>query len=144
MRLLLVGYLCVAGVAACAEASGRLLELHAGTHRIEAEVADTPDARARGLMHRHALPPNRGMLFVYPRSGRHCMWMRNTALSLSVAFLNEDGDVINVADMAPRSDARHCASAPARYALEMNAGWFKQHEVGAGTRIEIPAAISAW
>lgn len=144
MRLLLGGLLCVAAVAACAEASDGLMELHAGSYRIEAEIANTPDARARGLMHRHALPRDRGMLFIYPQSGCYCMWMRNTPLPLSVAFLDEDGDVINVADMAPWSDARHCASAPARYALEMNAGWFQQHDVGAGTRIEIPVSISAW
>ena len=144
MRLRLGGLLGAAVVAACAEASDGLMDLRAGSYRIEAEIANTPDARARGLMHRHALPRDRGMLFVYPQSRRHCMWMRNTPLALSVAFLDEDGDVLNVADMAPRSDARHCASAPARYALEMNAGWFQQHDIGAGTRIEIPVAISAW
>ena len=143
-RPLLGGVVFAAGVAACADAPGSLLELHAGTHRIEAEVAETPNARARGLMHRNALPADQGMLFVYPQNGRHCMWMRNTTLPLSVAFLDERGRVINIADMAPLDDARHCASDPARYALEMNRGWFRQHGISAGMRIDIPTAISAW
>ena len=92
-------------------------------------------------MHRRALPADQGMLFVYPQHGHHCMWMRNTALPLSVAFLDESGAVINIADMAPRSDTLHCASAPARYALEMNRGWFRQRGIEAGTRIDIPAAL---
>jgi uncharacterized membrane protein (UPF0127 family) len=65
------------------------------------------------------------------------MWMRNTLLPLSVAFLDEYGDVINIAEMAPRSDTQYCPSAPARYALEMNAGWFQQHGIGAGMRVRI-------
>jgi hypothetical protein len=83
------------------------------------------------------------MLFVFDAPERICMWMRNTMLPLSVAFLDEDGEVLNIADMAPRSDVRHCASAPARYALEMNAGWFQQHGIAAGMRITVPTAISA-
>ena len=144
MRLVLGGIPCVALVAACADAPGGLLELRAGAHRIEAEVAATPNARARGLMHRDVLAADRGMLFVYPQDRRHCMWMRNTTLPLSVAFLDEGGAVINIVEMAPQSEARHCAAAPARYALEMNAGWFRQRDIGAGMRIEIPTAISAW
>jgi len=144
MRLHLGGVLCFAVAAACTADTGDRLELLAGAHRIDAEVADTPAARATGLMHRDALAADQGMLFVYPQAGRHCMWMRNTMLPLSVAFLDEDGAVINVADMAPQSDALHCAATPARYALEMNRGWFRQHGIDSGMRIEIPAATSAW
>jgi hypothetical protein len=112
-----------------------LLELAAGIHRIEAEVADTHASRAEGLMHRRSMAPNRGMLFVFPQDARHCMWMRNTYIPLSVAFLDEQGAVINIAEMEPESERNHCAGRPARYALEMNRGWFQQRGVRPGTRI---------
>jgi uncharacterized membrane protein (UPF0127 family) len=109
-----------------------LLELFAGMHRIEAEVAATFDSRMAGLMKRTVMAPQRGMLFVFPEAAKHCMWMRNTLLPLSVAFLDEQGKIINVEDMQPQSDDNHCAAKPARYALEMNLGWFKSRGLGAG------------
>jgi hypothetical protein len=112
-----------------------LLELFAGMHRVEAEVAATLDSRASGLMQRTIMAPQRGMLFVFPEVAKHCMWMRNTLLPLSVAFLDEKGRIINVEDMQPKSDDNHCAAKPARYALEMNLGWFKSRGLGAGFAI---------
>jgi hypothetical protein len=85
------------------------------------------------------MPPQRGMLFVFPEVAKHCMWMRNTLLPLSVAFLDEKGRIINVEDMQPKTEVNHCATQPARYALEMNLGWFKSRGLGAGfaiTRID--------
>ena len=112
-----------------------LLELLAGIHRIEAEVAATPGSRQTGMMQRTIMAPQRGMLFVFPEVAAHCMWMRNTLLPLSVAFLDEKGRIINIEDMQPRSDDSHCAAKPARYALEMNLGWFKSRGLGAGFAI---------
>ena len=112
-----------------------LLELFAGMHRIEAEVAATSESRQIGMMQRTIMAPQRGMLFVFPEVAAHCMWMRNTLLPLSVAFLDEKGRIINVEDMQPKTDQNHCASKPARYALEMNLGWFKSRGVGAGFAI---------
>lgn len=112
-----------------------LLELFAGMHRIEAEVAATFDSRQTGMMQRRSMAPQRGMLFVFPEVARHCMWMRNTLLPLSVAFLDEKGRIINVEEMQPQSDDNHCATKPARYALEMNPGWFKSRGLGAGFNI---------
>lgn len=112
-----------------------LLELFAGMHRVEAELAATPDSRQTGMMQRTFMAPQRGMLFVFPDTAKHCMWMRNTLLPLSVAFLDEAGRIINVADMQPGSDDNHCAVKPARYALEMNLGWFKSRGLGAGFAI---------
>lgn len=112
-----------------------LLELFAGMHRVEAELAATPDSRQTGMMQRTFMAPRRGMLFVFPDTAKHCMWMRNTLLPLSVAFLDEAGRIINVADMQPGSDDNHCAVKPARYALEMNLGWFKSRGLGAGFAI---------
>ncbi|KAF0164431.1 MAG: hypothetical protein FD157_2038 [Rhodocyclaceae bacterium] len=112
-----------------------LLELFAGMHRVEAEVAATSESRQTGMMQRTIMAPQRGMLFVFPEVAAHCMWMRNTLLPLSVAFLDEKGRIINIEDMQPKTDQNHCASKPARYALEMNLGWFRSRGLGAGFAI---------
>lgn len=103
-----------------------LIELTAGFHRIEAEVAATPQNRAQGLMHRKSMDTQRGMLFVFTHDDAHCMWMKNTLIPLSVAFLDSSGRILNIAEMKPHSEDNHCATRPARYALEMNSGWFGQ------------------
>ncbi len=109
-----------------------VLELFAGMHRIEAEVAATPESRQTGMMQRTLMAPQRGMLFVFPEAAAHCMWMRNTLVPLSVAFLDEKGRIINIEDMQPRTEDNHCSVKPARYALEMNLGWFRSRGVGSG------------
>ncbi|WP_265947870.1 DUF192 domain-containing protein [Dechloromonas sp. A34] len=113
-----------------------LMELSAGMHRIEAEVAADQQNRMLGLMNRKAMAPQRGMLFVFPQQNTHCMWMRNTLIPLSVAFLDEDGIIINIENMQPQTEDNHCARVPARYALEMNLGWFAQRGIKPGTRLK--------
>lgn len=112
-----------------------LVQLTAGMYRITAEMAYTPQARQTGLMHRESLAENRGMVFVFDFDAAHCMWMRNTLIPLSVAFLDGEGTILNIEDMAPQTDTTHCAARPARYALEMNRGWFAQRGIGVGDRI---------
>lgn len=109
-----------------------MLELSAGMYRIEAEVAANLKDRMAGLMQRKIMAAQKGMLFVFPIAARHCMWMRNTYLPLSVAFLDERGRIINIEDMQPQTDDSHCAAMPARYALEMNLGWFRERGVSPG------------
>ena len=104
-------------------------------YRIEAEVMATPERRATGLMRRAEMPQQHGMLFVFPQEQRHCMWMKNTLLPLSVAFLDRTGKIINVEDMQPQSENNHCAAGDARYALEMNIGWFKTRGLTRGAHI---------
>jgi hypothetical protein len=111
------------------------VELGAGMHLIHAEVADRDDTRATGLMRRTSLPQNGGMLFVFETTGVHCMWMKNTLLPLSVAFIDERGAIVNIADMQPLSETSHCAARPARYALEMAQGWFAERGIRAGQRL---------
>ncbi|MDR2112434.1 MAG: DUF192 domain-containing protein [Candidatus Accumulibacter sp.] len=111
------------------------IELNAGFHRIEAEVAADQASRQQGLMHRKSMEPHRGMLFVFPQAERYCMWMRNTFLPLSVAFLDDRGKILNIEDMEPRTEDNHCASAPARFALEMNRGYFAGKGIKPGQRI---------
>ena len=89
----------------------------------------------QGLMHRREMPANQGMLFVFTHAERHCMWMRNTYLPLSVAFLDENGRILNIENMQPHSEINHCAAGPARFALEMNSGWFSSKGIKAGQRI---------
>jgi uncharacterized membrane protein (UPF0127 family) len=113
------------------------IELKVGTHKIVAEVAATEDSRALGLMHRKKpLADNHGMLFVFTASGFHSMWMKNTHIALSVAFLDESGTILNIADMTPLTTQAHTAAGFARYALEMNQGWFAARGVRAGARVE--------
>lgn len=111
------------------------IELSAGFHRIEAELAADQATRMQGLMNRRSLPANHGMLFVFVQAAQHCMWMRNTYLPLSVAFLDEEGHIINIEKMQPESEVNHCASRAARYALEMNRDWFDSKGIQPGMRI---------
>ena len=118
----------------------REIRLAAGVHLIRAEVADTFGSRMQGLMHRDALPPNGAMLFIYEQTAIHCMWMKNTRIPLSVAFLDERGTIINIANMQPHSEESHCAARPASYALEMSQGWFEERGLGSGARLRgLPA-----
>jgi len=111
------------------------VDLTAGFYRIQAEVAARDPDRMQGLMHRRSMPANHGMLFVFAQAARHCMWMRNTLLPLSVAFLDEEGRILNIEDMQPQTEDNHCAAKTARYALEMNLGWFAGKGIKPGTRI---------
>lgn len=109
--------------------------LSAGMHVIQAEVASTEATRSRGLMQRKALAPNSGMLFVFEQPNVQCFWMRNTLIPLSIAFILDDGTITNIADMAPMTENSHCSSAPVRYTLEMDQGWFTQRGITAGKKI---------
>lgn len=111
------------------------MELIVGFHRIEAEVAADAQSRAQGLMHRKSMGANQGMLFVFPFAERHCMWMRNTLIPLAVAFLDDEGKIINIEEMQAQTENNHCAAAPARFALEMNQGWFSAKGIRNGVRI---------
>jgi uncharacterized membrane protein (UPF0127 family) len=111
------------------------VQLSAGIHVVRAEVASTYDTRGTGLMFRKSLGANDGMLFVFPEAQAHCMWMRNTYVPLSVAFIDADGTIVSISDMQPRTETSHCAAAPAKYALEMNRGWFAAKGLKAGSRI---------
>lgn len=114
------------------------IPLGAGIHKIVAQVARTPEQRAIGLMHRTSMPGNEGMLFIFEEAGKQCFWMKNTLLPLSIAFLADDGTVVNIADMTPQSLESHCSAQPVRHALEMNKGWFAKRGIKAGSRLTGP------
>jgi len=122
--------------AASAFAQLPTMELSAGIHLIRAEIANTFESRAQGLMFRKYLGPNEGMLFVFPQAEPHCMWMKNTLIPLSVAFLDAQGKILNVAEMKPQTETSHCAAAPAKFALEMSSGWFAAKGLKAGATLQ--------
>ena len=112
-----------------------VVQLNAGMHLIRAEVVADYATRAQGLMHRKSLAQNAGMLFIFDNEAVHCMWMKNTLIPLSVAFIDDRGTIVNIADMEPHSEVSHCAAQPVRYALEMNRGWFAARGIKPGTRL---------
>ena len=128
-------FLVSACFALAAAAQLRVAELGAGMHLIRAEVADDMASRMQGLMHRKAMAQNAGMVFVFDENAAHCMWMKNTLIPLSVAFIDESGAILNIADMQPHSEQSHCAAKPARYALEMNKGWFAERRIKPGAKL---------
>lgn len=103
--------------------------------QVTAEVARLPGERAQGLMGRPTLPVNHGMLFVFEEPERQCFWMRNTPLALTIAFIDDQGAIVNFADMEPFSDEAHCSAKPVRFALEMERGWFKRRGVLEGDKV---------
>jgi hypothetical protein len=135
VRQLIFALAFAAAAAAAQQPALRTVELGAGMHLIRAEVADRDATRSVGLMRRTSLPPNGGMLFVFDQDAIHCMWMKNTLIPLSVAFLDAQGAIVNIADMQPHSEQSHCAARPARYALEMTQGWFAQRGIRAGAQL---------
>jgi uncharacterized membrane protein (UPF0127 family) len=112
------------------------IELKAGIYRIQAELADTPKAREIGLMNRTSLPTNSGMLFVFEQKAGNCFWMKNTKLPLSIAFIADDGKIINIDEMQADTTNNHCPTAAVRYALEMNKQWFSDRVIVPGTLIQ--------
>lgn len=125
-----------------AQARDNRIKLHLNGHAIRAEVARTPAERAKGLMNRRSMGKNDGMLFVFEQPQVVSMWMKNTLIPLSVAFIDEQGRIINIAEMLPETLDSHSSLALAKYALEMNAGWFDKHNILAGKSVDgIEAAL---
>jgi uncharacterized protein len=135
-----IGTLALLGFAALARAqdgpqSLPQIRLNAGIHNINAELAATPEQREIGLMFRTALGANDGMLFVFERASEQCFWMKNTLIPLSVAFVAEDGSVVNIEAMKPQTLDSHCSTQPVRFVLEMNDGWFAKRGIKPGSKL---------
>ncbi len=109
--------------------------LEAGMHRLDVQVALTPAQRQIGLMWRKEMPTHEGMLFVFERPEVQCFWMRNTLLPLTAAFIADNGEIVNLADMAPQNDKSHCSKKPVRFVLEMNQGWFGKRAIKPGFKL---------
>ena len=132
-----IAVLCLAALASAQEGPQKLAQvrLNAGIHNINAELASTPQQREIGLMFRTAMPANDGMLFTFEQPAQQCFWMRNTLIPLSVAFIGDDGSVVNIDDMKPQTLDSHCSAKPVRFVLEMNEGWFAKRGIKVGSRL---------
>jgi uncharacterized membrane protein (UPF0127 family) len=137
MRVFLVAALLFCASLARAQPQPPLpqVQLTAGMHVVRAELAADFTSRMQGLMFRESLGPNAGMLFVFDEISTHCMWMKNTLIPLSVAFVDAAGSIVSISDMQPHSEQSHCAAKPARFALEMTKGWFAQRGIKPGTKL---------
>ena len=113
-----------------------VIELKTGIYRIQAEVASSPQARQVGLMNRTSMPTDSGMLFIFDQKATHCFWMSNTKIPLAIAFIADDGKIVNIEEMQAETLNNHCPKAPVRYALEMNRQWFSQRAIGPGISIQ--------
>ncbi|MEZ4320074.1 MAG: DUF192 domain-containing protein [Myxococcota bacterium] len=100
--------------------------------------------RGRGLMHRASMAEDDGMLFIYPDSAPRSFWMKDTKLPLSIAFIDASGEIVKIADMSPLTTSSTKSIYPAKYALEMNQGWFERHQVAKGAKVTgIPSDADA-
>jgi uncharacterized protein len=116
------------------------MRLNAGIHNIDAELAQTPEEREIGLMFRPALATNAGMLFVFEQPDKQCFWMKNTLIPLDVAFIGDNGAIVNIDQMEAQTLDSHCSAKPVRFVLEMNDGWFAKRGIKAGQKLKgLPA-----
>ena len=96
------------------------------------EVAKTPQERAKGLMWRKNLGKDEGMLFIFEQEEYHSFWMKNTYIPLSIAFIDRDGNIVDIKEMKPLSSKSHSPPKPILYALEMPKGWFTKNGIKKG------------
>jgi uncharacterized protein len=107
------------------------------------ELDATPHSRRCGLSRRTTLDGNYGMLFIYPRSEPRSFWMKDTSIPLSIAFLDESGNIINIENKPPgQTGKRYHSRLPASYALEVNQGWFSLHGIKAGDRVQLKEIVN--
>ncbi len=113
-----------------------VVELKIKNQKLKVEVAATAQTRTIGLMNRFSLASDSGMLFVFPQSEQLGFWMKNTYVPLSIAYVDEKGVILNIADMKPHDESTHPSKGPALFAIEMKQGWFKEKGIVAGDRVE--------
>ena len=121
--------------AALADAPMKTATVRVASHPLKVEIAASDPEREKGLMFRKSLGRDDGMLFVFDEPAYHAMWMKNTLIPLSVAFIDRDGVILNILDMEPQTLDSHQAAGPAVYAIETNKGWYSAHQVKAGDRV---------
>jgi uncharacterized membrane protein (UPF0127 family) len=135
LRVLAAAALLAAALPAAADVAFKTSRVQVATHPLKVEVAASEEQRSRGLMFREKLGANDGMLFVFDEPAYHSMWMKNTLIPLSVAFIDGDGRILNILDMEPQTLDTHTAAGPARYAIETNKGWFAAKAIKAGDKV---------
>ncbi|GIX41240.1 MAG: hypothetical protein KatS3mg129_0973 [Leptospiraceae bacterium] len=116
-------------------------EIFIDSHKIKVELAVTQKQRQKGLMYRETLPENEGLLFVFPEERIQSFWMKNTPIPLDVAFFDSDGYLLEIQSMEPYSEKIHQSSEPAKYALEMNKGWFKKNNIKRYAKLKLSKEV---
>ena len=135
--LLATAALLLAATSACAQnATFGRTKLSIGINLINAEVAANDAQRQQGMMFRTSMGTNAGMIFVFDDVNSQCMWMKNTKVPLSVAFIDANGKIVNIEDMEPETLENHCSKRPVKYALEMNMGWFAKRNIKPGAVVD--------
>ena len=146
LRVLALAALLAAPLSPRADAPLRTAQLRIAKQTLTVEVAENDAQRAKGLMYRERMARDRGMLFIFDEPAYHAMWMKNTLIPLSVAFVDRDGVILNIRDMEPQTLDTHQAAGPALYAIETNKGWFAEHGIREGAtvtglpRVRLPKA----
>ena len=138
--------LMLAGAAGCGGSEGSTASgnqasvvFHAlgGDATLTVEVARTSAERALGLMKRSSLAADHGMIFIWDQPTRSAFWMKNTLIPLSVAFIAADGTIIDIQQMQPQTTDPHAPGQDYLYAVEANQGYFSEHGVTPGSKLEI-------
>ena len=132
MRVLLLIFVTIS-----VNANQSFIEASISDKTILLEVANTQALRSKGLMGIEELDDNQGMIFIWPGAARRCMWMKNTYIPLSVAYMDGSGKIINIYDMVPLSKISVCSDRPALYALEVNRGWYKRNNIKVGDILDL-------
>ncbi|WP_295902114.1 DUF192 domain-containing protein [uncultured Bdellovibrio sp.] len=118
-------------------------KINLGGKTLVVEVASTPDQHERGLMFRDKMGPDEGMLFIFKNEETRFFWMKNTLIDLAIGYFDKNGTLIDVQEMVsgkgiPDAELPSYPSAkPAKYALEMNKGWFDKNKVKLGSKLKI-------
>jgi uncharacterized membrane protein (UPF0127 family) len=118
-----------------ADAAPRTTTIKVGAHPLKVEVVATDAQREKGLMFREKMARDAGMLFIFDEPAYHSMWMKNTLIPLSVAFVDAQGTILNILDMEPRTLESHASAGPSIYAIETNKGWFAERKIKAGDKV---------
>jgi uncharacterized membrane protein (UPF0127 family) len=105
---------------------------------VRVEIATMTAEKQRGLMGRTALAEDAGMLFVFDRVQQLSFWMKDTLIPLSIAYINDSGHIADIQDMQPLDETPHLSAEPAKYALEVNQGFFNKHGVEVGNKVSLP------
>jgi len=106
------------------------------------EVADTPAEHHKGMMFRPRLEPDEAMLFVFPRDDNLSFWMKNTYVDLDLAFIASDGVIVQIERLEAFDAEPVYSRRPARFALELPAGWLAAHGIGLGAHVTIPPEVT--
>ena len=108
----------------------------------EIEIVSKYEDRKTGLMYRRFIPKDYGMLFIWPEKEQQCMWMKDTFMPLSIAYISNEGEILEIYDMVPFSRKSVCSRSNVKYALEVNEGWFKKNNLFVGDVVNIESIIS--